>query len=285
MGDGRSETGEYLLDCSFCSSFHRGTVMQVSPLFLISNLPVPHPIATILLDLQAPFECSSEALQLISYANAAHSYPPESSRGRASGAIRMYLVSLIDMPTASLPCCLAACLENLARYDLKLKLKLNLKLWLVAFILPGDSQVWVLTRPTEKSLFLHPLAPATITTTTHTSTSTSTSLLLPPGRHINLLVALACCAVKDTHTLRYFFFFLLAEHLHRRSVVGCSTRGWLVVAYQITQLQLHSGQDPKPEPGQASSGQNMGQPGGGWKLEPANWGLRVGVFRVLIRGN
>jgi len=34
-------------------------------------------------------------------------------------AIRMYLVSTIDMPTGWLPGCLAACLANLARYDPK----------------------------------------------------------------------------------------------------------------------------------------------------------------------
>lgn len=34
-------------------------------------------------------------------------------------AIRMYLVSTIDMPTAWLAGCLTACLANLARYDPK----------------------------------------------------------------------------------------------------------------------------------------------------------------------
>jgi len=72
------------------------------------------------------------------------------------------------------------------------------------------------------------------------------------GRHINLLVALACCAVRDTHTLRYFLLQLHSSMYHhgynsngsiappqvrwRLSVVGCN-RGWLVVAYQITQLR------------------------------------------------
>lgn len=102
-GGGRRETGEYLLDCSFCSSFHRGTVMQVSPLFLISEPPsyCHHPLGS-----------SGRIWMLKRSSSAAHLVCKRSAflaarkQSRESGEIRMYLVSLIDMPTALLPSCL-----------------------------------------------------------------------------------------------------------------------------------------------------------------------------------
>lgn len=101
---------------------------------------------------------------------------------------------------------------------------------------------------------------------------------VPPGRHINLLVALACCAVRDTHTLRYFLYSATSLRCPMLPV-GCN-RGWLVVAYQITQLRIRSNQHPSTScciyRGEDAT---AGQTGG---LSPANWGLRVGVYRVLI---